>query len=765
MRVFRVAARALVEEVLRRGDLQAGGSVSRLLQGAEGHRLLQAEGGARNEVALVLTIARPDLSLTIHGRIDRLWESPPCIEEIKTTGLPPSLIGEEDFPPHWAQAFVYGYIYASQNGLSSIAIRLTYLNPQSGERLSFTKEKALSELSAFFSSLVEPYLAFLRAGIHHQSLLAGEIAALRFPFPSLRKGQADLMQAAARCLQGGGRLLAEAPTGIGKTLSLLFPTLQALGRGEVNRIFYLSARGTGKAAALDCLCGLGLNNLRAIELAAKEKLCPFARSYCENGACPNAKGYYDRLPEALAWVLRQKSPYTMELLQKTALEHSLCPHEFSLDLSLHCEILIGDYNYAFDPRARLQRFFGGGRRQQALLIDEAHNLPARSREMFSAEIGSALFAPLERAAKGAKNSPGAAELAAFLREVKACFAQEDKPSPFFEMEPPPFLEALQALFPRINEENFSAEIEPLRECFWAAEAFLRCAGEGFKNSLALYSGEGRSWSVRLLCLDASPMLEEIYKKAKSVVLFSATLSPSPFYARLCGLPGAETLALPSPFPAENLRCLHLPLEMRYSRREGGYAPAADAAAAFVKTKKRGNFLVFCPSFAYMQRFQIELMLRLSGAKLFAQKQGMGEAERAAFLARFSAQSEGLQVGLAVLGGVFAEAIDLPGERLSGAVLLGVGLPQIAPENEALRWFFDERAEDGFAYAYVYPGLTRVLQAAGRVIRGEDDRGALLLIDERYGRPPYPDLLPPAWNPLPVDGPKAIAEALEGFWEE
>ncbi|MDR3086093.1 MAG: hypothetical protein LBU47_07255, partial [Christensenellaceae bacterium] len=603
MRVFRVGARNLVEEVLRRGDLPGSGSVSRLLEGAEGHRLLQAEGGGRNEVGLALTVSRPDLSLTIYGRIDRLFEDPPCIEEIKTTRLALSLIGEEDFPLYWAQAFVYGYIFALQNGLSSIAIRLSFLNLGSGERLSFTKEQSFSELSAFFESLVEPYFSFLRAGIHHHSLLAAEIAALRFPFPSLRKGQAELMEAAARCFEGGGRLLAEAPTGIGKTLSLLFPALQALGRGELNRVFYLSARGTGKAAALDCLRGLDLKNLRALELAAKEKLCPFARAFCEGGSCPNAHGYYDRLPEALAEVLRQTGPYAMEFLRESALRHRLCPHEFSLDLSLHCEVLIGDYNYAFDPRARLQRFFGGGKRPQALLIDEAHNLPARSREMFSAKISSSLFAPLEKAIRGIKEGPGTAELKAFLHEVRACFAQ-DKSGPFFERESPPFLEALRALFPLISEENFSAEIRPLRECFWAVEAFLRCADEGLQNGLALYSAGGRSWSVRLLCLDASPMLEETYKKAKSVALFSATLTPAPFYSRLSGLSGAEALSLPSPFPAENLRCLHLPLEMRYSLREGSYGPAADAVAAFVKTKKRGNFLVFCPSFAYLQRFQI-----------------------------------------------------------------------------------------------------------------------------------------------------------------
>lgn len=758
----RIAVRTLVESILRSGDLSAQGSINRMLEGAEGHRLLQAEPGATNEVALSLTVQKGDVELTVHGRIDRLYEGP-IIEEIKTTWREPGAFDADAYPLHWAQAYFYAHMLAQKQGLEHVAVRLCYFHLSSKSVTRFTRQKSAAELREFVDGIIERYMAFLSREDERTQRMQKELLAAPFPYGAYRKGQRELAAQVYVTLRDGGQLLFQAPTGTGKTMAALFPALKALGEGRLRRLFYLSARGTGRKAALDAVQTLGLQSLRTIELNAKAKICPWGATRCTDGNCERAIGYFDKLDAAIEDILGSKGPYAFDEISFYAQKHSVCPFEFSLDLSLLCDLILCDYNYAFDPRAKLQRFFGGGRQSQALLIDEAHNLHGRAREMYSAELSlkelDALRKSIPRGEKR-KQKPYLL-LRDLIKAIQGLF--EDRPTPFLEEAAPPLQAQIEALLPFLSE-GFEADQGLLTDCFFMLAGFLRYLNDYPAEYATLYDGAKASRRIKLYCRSAANQLAECYKKVSAAVLFSATMAPLSFYGQVSGLSqDASLLSLPSPFPPENLLCLHLPLNLRYSYREQSMPQVVEAVAQFVRSREKGNFFVFCPSFAYLRALQEQLPGILPGASIHIQRQGMDDLERAAYLELFKENGEGLTIGLAVMGGAFGEGIDLPGDRLNGAVIIGVGLPQIGAENETLRSYYDELYDGGYAYAYIYPGFCRVLQAAGRVIRSEEDRGAILLIDDRYGAEPYLSLLPDTWNMLRVRNGEQLRKRLADFW--
>lgn len=767
---FRVSVRGLVEEVLRAGDLGFGGGSQRLLEGAQGHRALQAEGGACNELPVSGEARFGGLCLTVHGRIDRLFERPlPIVEEIKTSLRPLDSIGQDDYPLHWAQAKVYAYLYLQRKGLERAQVRLCYYQLHTAQTLRFTRVFGLEELQALFDSLTQAYLAARAAELDHAKALRLQLRQAAFPYAAYRPGQRELAAQVYVALRDGERLLVQAPTGTGKTMAVLFPALKALAEGRCEKLFYLSARGTGKAAALEAVRRLGLSQLRCLELSAKAELCPFDRPDCAGteGPCPYTLGYYDRLSAALEALLALPGPYTHWMVAQTALEHQLCPHEFSLDLSLACDLVVCDYNYAFDPRVRLQRFFTQGKTPFALLLDEAHNLPARAREMYSEDLRAEPLEALRKAAPrgAARKLPAYLALRELLRLLEAEFEGQEAP---FALEGPPgeplrraveeVVGLLQAgAYPRVGD---------LGEISLMLSGFLYAAARWDENMLRLYEGGKGRRCLRLFCRDASPFLQRDLGRFRAAVLFSATLSPKGFYQRLCGLqPEDRFLSLPSPFPPENLCCLHLPLNTRYQQRERTLPLAARAVVGLARSRPKGNFLAFCPSYAYLQALLPLLRELAPEVRLLVQERRMDASGREAFLEGFLPEPEGRVLGLAVLGGVFAEGVDLPGERLCGAAVIGVGLPQLGPETELLRARFEESYGDGYAYAYLYPGLCRVLQAGGRLIRSPTDRGALLLMDDRYARDPYPQLLPAHWQLRRVGSLAGLQRALQAFWAE
>lgn len=761
----RVAVRTLVETVMLSGSLSAMASSARLLEGIRGHQALQAVAadGARNEVPVSGVVSSEHIELTVYGRIDRLYGET-RVEEIKTTYLDGERLHSGD-PQHWAQAKCYAFLFCEAAAIDQIEVSLTYFHLDTGEITTLSETQTRGQLAAFYRLLAERYLSLLETEYVHERALREDVRQMAFPFPSFREGQHELAAQVYYAIREKSALLAQAPTGTGKTMAVLFPALKALADGHTAKIFYLTARTTQQEAALHAARRIHAPHLRAVVISAKEKMCVYDQPICREGDCPRAEGYYDRLGEALQQMSALDGVFSPDEIRAHAAKHFLCPFELSLDLSLSCDLIICDYNYAFDPRVRLQRFFTAGR-GFVLLVDEAHNLPDRARSMYSAAISLPAVAETRRSIpKPQRKSPLSRTLKRLEAEIAALFDAFE--TPLAAAEPPEALAgAIDHALDQLSAETIPADRALARQLTFDLSAFRFALDLYDSRYRTLYQGGKTTRTITLFCTDASQKLAEVYKKCRSEILFSATLSPFPFYRDLSGVK-AETpfLALPSPFPPENLAVFHLPLDTRFAAREATLSRVAEAVCAFVTARERGNYLVFTPSHAYLGKLSALLKELLPQADLLSQSPKMDDSARAEFLARFSPDAGGITVGLAVTGGVFAEGIDLPAERLCGAVVIGVGLPQVCLERDVLREAYEGTYQSGFRYAYQYPGVSRVLQAAGRIIRTETDRGALLLIDTRYSLSDYRALLPPHWTVRRIQSKAELSGLLARFWAE
>lgn len=758
----RASVHAVVEFALMGGDLVPGASAERLLEGVRGHRSLQSveEEGVLNEVPVRRTVEGQRVSLTVYGRIDRLYGLD-MLEEIKTTLGRPL---EQGDPLHWAQAECYAHMLCEQEGLPFLGVRLTYLNLSDGDITRLTRTFTREALAERFTRYTEPYLARLDRLDAHRAALRGQMEALAFPYPAYRSGQRELAAEIYRTIRDGKMLLAQAPTGTGKTMAALFPALKGIGQGCVERIFYLTARTTARQAAFDALGLLPAGELRAVALYARESSCAQERPSCRSGLCARQIGYYDRLPAALDEALAQGGSFTRERVRGIADAHDLCPFEFSLDLSLECDVIVCDYNYLFDPRVRLQRYATGGRKGQVLLIDEAHNLPDRARDMYSAALSVRQFDAARRSIeKGRRKEPLYLRLRALCKSI--CTAAAAGALPRAERD------ARQEIVERCEDalcalqDSDALASETASELSLALSTFLYHSAHWDENDFLLFSGGKTEPTLTLFCADAAQKTAAVLKRSRAAVLFSATLSPMEFYRTLTGAsPDAACVYLLSPFPPENLLVLHLPVSTRYAARERTLPRVVSAILALARSRERGNFIVFFPSYAYLAKARELLEASLGpNTELLTQDRQMDETARAQFLARFSPEPTKRLLALCVLGGAFSEGVDLPAERLCGAAIVGVGLPQVGVERETLRTRYEEQYGSGYAYAYAYPGLGKVLQAAGRIIRSESDRGALLLIDDRYSREDYRALLPRQWSPICVHTDAEIAAHTARFF--
>ena len=762
----RVAVRTLVETVMLSGSLSAMASSARLLDGIRGHQALQAiaEEGARNEVSVSGTVCSTHIELTVYGRIDRLYGEN-RVEEIKTTYLETEHLHGGD-PQHWAQAKCYAFLFCEMAQLKSIEVCLTYFHLDTGEITTFCQMHARAELAAFYTLLTGRYLDLLETEYVHEHALREDVRQMAFPYPAFREGQHELSAQVYYAIREKSALLAQAPTGTGKTMAVLFPALKALADGHASKIFYLTARTTQQEAAVNAAKLIRAPHLRAVVITAKEKMCVYDHPICREGDCPRAEGYYDRLGDALSSLSQLDGVFTPDVIRAHAAKHFLCPFELSLDLSLSCDLIICDYNYAFDPRVRLQRFFTTGRNGFVLLVDEAHNLPDRARGMYSAALSLSSVAETRRSIpKQQRKAPLYRALKRLEAQVAALF--EGLEPPLAQVEPPEALtQAVESALDQLSADSIPADRALARQLTFNLSSFRFVLDLYDAQYRTLYQGGKTTRAITLYCTDAAGKLAEVYKKCRSEILFSATLSPFAFYRDLSGVK-AETpfFALPSPFPPENLRVYHMPLDTRFAAREATLHAVCESICAFVRARARGNYLVFAPSHAYLAKLSALLKELLCGATFVEQSPKMDDEARAAFLAQFLPDVQGITVGLAVMGGVFAEGIDLPAERLCGAVVVGVGLPQVCLERDVLREAYEETYQSGFRYAYQYPGMSKVLQAAGRIIRTETDRGALLLIDTRYSLADYRALLPPHWRVQRVRRKEELSESLVPFWQE
>jgi len=758
--------------------------VERGQEGSRGHVLAAGSrpAGYRTEVPVEHVHESRGYRLTVRGRIDGLFDADTdagiVVEEIKTTYHPLEDLRIDRWPAHLAQLRVYVYFLMAAHPGRRVTGRLTYVNLDDLAERAFPLVMGEEEARAFFVSLAEAYIGHIRSLDDWRGARDASLASWTFPFPDRRAGQDELMEAVMAAVEAERDLFVEAATGIGKTIAVLHPALKGLATcGRYQRVFYLTAKTSGKEIlrqTLEMARREGALRLRTVFIEAKERVCLHPEAECTPQDCPCARDYYARA-EALLPDLLSAELVTPEAVRAIARQAQLCPFELSLDLALRADLIVGDYNYLFDPGVYLRRFFGaGGSRDSLFLVDEAHNLVQRGRAMYSASLDRADICRLATELGGL--DPGMARecetVGNFFEAWLAEMAAEGRRGLLLPGLPemlPPALERLAGAV-----ESFMARRPPLdlrrrwREFYFDLLHLIRVADSAGRDYAVYIKTEGDGAILRLFCLNPGPLLRQRLDAGRSAVFFSATLSPFAYFRELLGgRPDALGLQLPSPFPQENRLYLHVPgIDTRYRAREETAWALAEVAAAMVLARA-GNYLMFFPSYAYLNAVRPLVAQRLADrATVHVQAPSMREEQKRAFLRGLtSSDTDRSNLGLAVLGGIFGEGIDLPGERLIGVCLVGPGLPMVNEEQELIRQYFQERNEQGFVYAFLIPGLIRVIQSAGRVFRSSEDRGVVVLVDDRFLYESYQEMLPPDWfAPGRAFSREDVGEALREFWE-
>ena len=755
---LRASVRRMVEFSLRGGDLLPA-SAAAMAEGSRAHRARQKDAEATAERAVRWQGSCGGIEADIQGRIDLLWETcePVCVDELKLIPAAGPL-PDAAVPAHRMQAVCYGFMLCEEMGLPRVRVRVSYVTERGDVRVSFEEELTRDQARDAFFSMLRPLAAWFALQSAYLERRDAALNSLRFPYPEYRAGQREMAVQVYTAIDRRKRLFATLPTGTGKSAATLFPALKALGAGKTKQIFYLTARGTAQLSALDALARMREQNpsLRCTVITAREKCCPQSPMRCHPDFCPRAKGYYDReLPALLeATAMDRWQPEDARALCE---RYALCPFEFSLALCEISDVVICDYNYVFDPMVYLRRIIGQGH-PVTLLLDEAHNLPGRVRAMLSAALDSRALAGLRRETgmlHGRKSELYKA-MTALLTPLRAIgadgLAALDGPTDAL-------IGVMARHFSEAQADGYQDFFRSLLQYRMAAE---RRAAKPAEYAV-LTDESGRERAVRLLCLDISAHLMESTRRMRGCVFFSATLSPLNRMKTLLG--GEEedaVFALPSPFPPDRLLVLSAAVDTRYQHRQDSAEAIARAILAMYDAKS-GKYVAYFPSYAYLLLIRDQLLALRPELPLNAQDRGMDEESREAFLNRMR-QTEGALLSLCVLGGIFSEGIDLPGSQLIGAAVVGVGLPQVNPEQEALRGYYETAFQDGFAYAYRYPGMQKVLQAAGRVIRSESDAGVVLLLDSRYRESAYRALLPPHYNVTVVSDADEILRRAQEFWQ-
>lgn len=769
---IRISARNLIEFVLRSGDIDNGfKSTNRAVEGTLAHQKVQKTYGEnyRAEVSLKYTYDYDKYSFEIEGRADGIYhlENEAIIDEIKSTTRDLELI-EIDFNPlHWAQAKVYGLIYCIQNNLKKIDIQVTYFHIETEEVKRFKEEFTIGELEEFVEDIVKRYIDWAELSFGWEDIRDRSIKDLSFPFKEYRKGQRELAVSVYKTIKEKKNLFTKAPTGIGKTMSTLFPAIKAMAEGRVKRIFYLTAKTITREVPLKSMNLLLDNGLKAkaIVITAKDKICLNDEVKCNPRDCEFAKGHFDRVNDALIDIFLNENLIDRETIKEYALKHRVCPFEFSLDVSLWMDVIICDYNYVFDPQVYLRRFFEELSYNYVFLVDEAHNLIDRSREMFSASLSREKFKEIKDVFKGKYSS-----IHKKIKKIEGLFNNLKKEHSIVERFRSkeeftefyfPLKSLLTSLEPWLIEEKDDEQYEKVIEVYFDTVKYLKVS-ELFDESYVMEIEIGEEGMIlKQFCVNPSALLKEAMKRGAASIFFSATLTPIDYYKNLLGGRKKDYhMRLASPFPRENLKLLIRDnISTRYKDRENTYMDIVETIKTFV-SQRQGNYFVFFPSYMYMRK--VYEIIEYDGLNISIQEDNMSETMREEFLERFDKERD--LVAFGVLGGMFSEGIDLVGDKLLGAIVVSVGLPGISFERDIIKDYFNETTRKGFDYAYTYPGINKVLQAAGRVIRTEKDRGAILLIDDRFGTDKYKNLFPEEWaGSERVRNNGKLAEKLEEFW--
>ena len=780
--VIRISVRNLVEFILREGDIDnrtgGGQDPENMQMGSRIHRKIQRQMGSdyQAEVPLKTEIVCDGFILKIEGRADGLIHTKEqvMVDEIKGVLRELDRV-QEPSGIHLAQAKCYASMVAEQEGVDEIGVQMTYCQMETEEVKRFQYSYQSNELKVWFDEVIRQYKKWAKFQIEWRKARNASIKGIEFPFP-YRKGQRELAVSVYRTILRKKKLFIQAPTGVGKTISTVFPAVKAVGEELGEKIFYLTAKTITRTVAEQAFKTLREQNLKfkVITLTAKEKICFCEETSCNPDDCPYAKGHFDRVNDAVYELLMQEDVMSREVLEAQARKHKVCPFEMALDVSTWVDGVICDYNYVFDPDARLRRFFAeGGAGGYLFLIDEAHNLVERGRQMYSAELCKEDFLAVKKLVKG--------EAPRFAKRLEACnkillamkkecenYKVLDNISHFG-------IQLMNVLSEtdRYLEECVDKEVrETVLDFYFQVRSFLNIY-DGLDENYVIYTEyqENGRFVLKLFCVNPAANLQKCLDKGNSAVFFSATLLPIQYYKRLLSTEKDNyAVYIDSSFDTKKRLLMNgVDVSTRYAMRSREmYQRYATYIFRVVKAKM-GNYLIFFPSYQFMEDVYQEFTQLLASdeeeMELVIQQKHMDEEERENFLRAFEMGREKSLIGFGVLGGIFSEGIDLTNEKLIGTLIIGTGLPQVCNEREILKSYFDQKGLYGFDYAYRYPGMNKVLQAAGRVIRTEDDRGVILLLDERFQREKGKEIFPKEWADCERCRLDIVEEKIRLFWEK
>lgn len=778
---IKISVRNLVEFILRSGDIDNRRSramqAEAMQEGSRIHRKIQRRMGAsyHAEVPLKIEIPRKNYQFVIEGRADGIIkEEMITIDEIKGIYMDLSYL-EEPVGVHLAQAKCYAYMYAQQESFApdvKMGVQMTYCNLDTEEIRRFVEQYTVRELENWFLGIVAEYEKWADFQYQWRCKRQASIQKLEFPF-DYREGQKELAADVYRTIYRRKNLFIQAPTGTGKTMSTIYPSVRAVGEGLAEKIFYLTAKSITATVALDAFRILGGKGYQAktVLITAKEKMCVCEEMDCNPQNCPYAEGHFDRVNDAVFELLQKEEIFTREIFLEQAHRHRVCPFELCLDTASWADNIICDYNYVFDPNVYLRRFFAEGTKEEYLfLVDEAHNLVERARSMYSAVLVKEDFLAVKKLVK-----PYSKKVAAELEKCNKILLAYKRECEDYQI-----------------CENISNFAFALMRFGAAADTFLQKSTEfpGKKEFLDLYLKvrhflnmyerldehyviytqflENHSFMIKLFCVDPALNLQECLDKGRSTVFFSATLLPIQYYKKLLSTKEDNYAIYAKTAFSKEQSCLLIGdgVSSKYTRRNRMEFQNIAKYIQKIVSAKKGNYMVFFPSYRFLEQVYEEFFPMMGEqTDCIVQTTGMKEEEREEFLGEFEKERKHSLVGFCVMGGIFGEGIDLKEELLIGAIVVGTGLPQVGQEREILRQYFETHSGEGFDYAYRYPGMNKVLQAAGRVIRTKEDRGVIALLDERFLQWEYRRLFPREWEEYTVCSHESVSNVLENFWRE